>query len=145
MALKVVKYLAVHCAFTKESQDIGAKEIRDWHVRGNGWSDIGYHYVIRRNGTVEPGRKLNVVGAHVQGFNWCSVGICLAGGMSADGKPVENFTKEQMAALYDLLCELKKKFPDAKIQGHRDFPKVSKACPCFDAGKWFANFKPDKE
>lgn len=46
-------YIVVHCAATKPSMDIGADTIRDWHVNGNGWRDIGYHLVIKRNGDVE--------------------------------------------------------------------------------------------
>jgi len=94
--------------------------------------------VIRRDGTVEKGRDDSVVGAHVQGFNENSVGICMVGGVSADdvNKAQNNFTPKQFASLKTLLVDLKKKYPKAKIQGHKDFPGVAKACPSFDVKAW---------
>lgn len=131
-----VKYLAIHCAATPPSRDIGAKEIEAWHKK-RGWKGIGYHYVIRRDGTVETGRAENEIGAHVKGFNSQSLGICLVGGISETGKAEANYTKMQAVSLAGLLTDLTKKYPDAIVQGHRDFPNQNKACPCFDAGKWW--------
>jgi N-acetyl-anhydromuramyl-L-alanine amidase AmpD len=116
--------------------DIGAKEIREWHTapppKGNGWRDIGYHYVIKRNGTVQAGRPDNQVGAHVAGHNATSIGICMVGG----GKGICNFTREQWATL-DLIVEgLIKKYPNAAVCGHRDL-NPAKACPSFDARAWW--------
>lgn len=130
-------FIAVHCSATSEKQNIGAADINKWH-RAKGWACIGYHYVIKRDGTVETGRDVEVVGAHVQGYNERSVGICMVGGVSADdiNKAVNNFTPEQFKSLKTLLTELKKKYPKAIIQGHRDFPGVAKACPSFDVKAW---------
>lgn len=131
-------FIAVHCAATRPSQDIGRSEIDRWH-RANGWAGIGYQYVIRRDGTLEVGRPLEAVGSHVQGFNEVSVGICLAGGVAEDGKtPEDNFTPAQKATLAGLLRVLKSTYPKATVQGHRDFPKVAKACPSFDVKKWWS-------
>jgi hypothetical protein len=130
-----VKYIAVHCAATKASQDIGATEIDRWH-RAKGWIMIGYHFVIKRDGTVEKGRALDMPGAHVNGFNSVSLGICLVGGLDAAGKSENNFTKAQLAALTKLLATLARQFPAASVQGHRDFPGVKKDCPCFDVRSW---------
>ncbi|MGO3983368.1 N-acetylmuramoyl-L-alanine amidase [Pseudomonas sp. SAS7] len=132
-------YLVVHCSATRPSQDIGAADINRWH-RAKGWRCIGYHFVIRRNGVVEKGRELDQIGAHVEGHNINSVGICMAGGVTeADiNVPENNFTPEQFASLKHLLGELKEKYPNATIQGHRDFPKVAKACPSFDVKPWVA-------
>lgn len=127
--------IVVHCAATPPTADIGAKEIRGWHLQ-KGWSDIGYHFVIRRDGRVEPGRPENLVGSHVQGHNSNSLGICLVGGTDAKQRPQNNFTPEQWASLQTLLMRLTQKYRGATILGHRDFPKVAKACPCFDAIKW---------
>lgn len=129
-------FIAVHCSATAK-QDIGAADIDKWH-RKNGWACIGYHYVIRRNGTVEEGRDEGVIGAHVAGFNENSIGICMVGGVSADdiSKAENNFTKEQFASLKQLLIDLKIRYPQATIQGHRDFPGVKKACPSFDVRAW---------
>jgi N-acetylmuramoyl-L-alanine amidase len=130
-------FIAVHCSATTDKMNIGAADIDKWH-RAKGWACIGYHYVIRRDGTVEKGRDDSVVGAHVQGFNENSVGICMVGGVSADdvNKAQNNFTPKQFASLKTLLVDLKKKYPKAKIQGHKDFPGVAKACPSFDVKAW---------
>lgn len=120
--------------------DVGVAEIRQWHTdpppQGRGWAAIGYHYVIRRNGDVEPGRHVSEVGTHVQGHNIESVGICLVGGVNAQNQPEANFTDAQYAALAELLTDLSKQYPKAVIRGHRDFPKVQKACPSFAAIDW---------
>ncbi len=138
---KRTDFIAVHCSATSDKADIGAAEIDKWH-RGQGWACIGYHFVIRRNGKIEQGRKESQVGAHVQGFNESSIGICMVGGVDANdvNKAVNNFTPEQFASLKELLDELKGRYPYAKIQGHRDFPNVKKACPCFDVAKWLKSF-----
>lgn len=134
---KTTKYLVVHCSATRPSLDVGVKEIRQWH-KNQGWEDIGYHYVIRRDGRVEKGRAENLVGSHVAGFNATSVGVCMVGGVSQKDYTVaeNNFTKEQFASLKTLLKTLSEKYPGAKVLGHRDFPRVSKACPSFDAVAW---------
>lgn len=132
--MRVINQLFVHCAATKPTQDIGAKEIREWHVKGNGWKDIGYHFVIRRNGVVEDGRPVEQAGAHVAGHNANSIGICLVGGIDAAGKPEANFTPEQWKALPRLLRVLKAQYPKATIHGHNEY--AAKACPSFDVQKW---------
>lgn len=130
-------YIVVHCAATRPSMDIGAADIDRWH-RAQGWACIGYHYVIRRDGTIEEGREEDAIGAHVSGHNTNSVGICLAGGVTEKdvNKAENNFTPQQFESLKALLQDLKKKYPQAKIQGHRDFPGVKKLCPSFDAKEW---------
>lgn len=135
MIRKRTDYLVVHCSATPPNLDIGAAEIRGWH-KAKGWADIGYHYVIRRNGIVEAGRPENLVGSHVQGHNSNSLGICMVGGTDARQKPENNYTPEQWASLQTLLTRLFGKYTGAKILGHRDFPAVAKACPCFDAIDW---------
>lgn len=134
--MRRVDFLVVHCAATKADQDIGLKEIRRWHLE-RGWLDIGYHFVIRRDGTVEYGRPTDRPGAHARGFNHLSLGICLAGGLAADAKTAENnFTPAQFASLRSLLLDLRSQFPNSRILGHRDLPNVAKACPSFDVAEW---------
>jgi N-acetylmuramoyl-L-alanine amidase/LysM domain len=128
-------FIAVHCSATTPTMNIGRAEIDRWH-RAKGWLMIGYHFVIRRDGTVEAGRPVDVPGAHVEGYNSVSVGVCLVGGVDAKGRSENNFTLPQWAALAELLIDLKKQYPQATIQGHRDFPKVAKDCPCFDVRSW---------
>lgn len=131
-------HIVIHCAATKPSQDIGAAEIRSWHVK-QGWHDIGYHLVIRRDGRVEAGRPLAAVGSHVRGLNSTSVGVCLIGGVDAQGKPEANFTPAQWATLRNVVIILTAVYPQAKVVGHRDVIQPGdppKACPSFDVGAW---------
>lgn len=134
--MRKITHLVVHCSATRPGAGIGAEEIRKWHIQQNGWRDIGYHYVITRAGEVEPGRPIEQAGAHVSGHNSTTIGICLVGGVDAANKAENNYTAEQWLSLKKLLAELKDRFPGAEILGHRDFPKVAKDCPCFDARKW---------
>lgn len=96
-----------------------------------GWRKIGYHYVVHENGRLEKGREEWEQGAHCKGHNPHSIGVCYVGGLDEHGKPADTRTEAQKVALLNLLRELKRKYPKAKIYGHRDF--AAKACPCFDA------------
>jgi N-acetylmuramoyl-L-alanine amidase len=131
-----VKYLVVHCSATPANRDIGVKELDRMH-RERGFLKIGYHYVIRRDGSVELGRSIKEPGAHVEGYNGVSIGVCLVGGVTSTLKPEDNFEPAQKDALRTLLYQLVVLFPDAKVQGHRDFPDVAKACPSFDVKSWW--------
>ena len=130
-----VNYFTVHCSATKPDMDIGVAEIKRWHM-DRGFADVGYHYIIRRNGHVEKGRPDHVKGAHVRNHNSNNLGICLVGGISDKGNPANNFTEEQFDALKHLLRRLLLKHPDAEILGHRDWPDVKKSCPSFDVKRW---------
>ena len=134
---KETKYIAVHCAATPAGMDIGVKEIDRWH-RQKGFLKVGYHFVIRRAGQIELGRDEDEIGAHVQGYNAVSIGVCLVGGVDADdvSKAENNFTEEQFSTLRTLLERLQIQYPDAEVLGHRDFPDVAKACPSFDVRAW---------
>ena len=127
-------YIVVHCAATKPSMDIGADTIRDWHVNVNGWRDIGYHLVIKRNGDVEKGRDINDSGAHAAGYNSKSIGLCLVGGMAEDNSAEDNFTAQQWTSLLATVKELEVDFPNAKVIGHNEISE--KECPSFDVQKW---------
>lgn len=130
---KQTNYLVVHCSATPPSMDIGRAEIDRWH-REKGWLAIGYHYVIRRDGKLEEGRKPDsCIGAHVEGYNAVSLGVCLVGGIhdATSKKPENNFTSAQFATLADLLTRLKLTYPEAKIVGHCQL-NPGKACPSFD-------------
>lgn len=134
---KRVGLIVVHCAATRPSQDFDVNDIRRMHLQ-RGFLDVGYHKIIKRDGTVQNGRPLDRQGAHAAGFNHLSVGVCMIGGVSEDDVriPENNFTPEQFASLRDVLAELKTHFPEAEILGHRDLPKVKKACPSFDVRAW---------
>ncbi len=124
--------IIVHCSATKQDEDIGVAEIRQWHL-DKGWDDVGYHYVIRRDGTIEYGRPIEIIGAHVIGRNTRSIGICLIGGTDADDrrKAEANFTLVQYQSLNVLIAELHEQHGPLRVLGHRD-TGANKACPSFD-------------
>jgi len=126
--------VVVHCSATPAKMDVGAKEIDRWH-RQRGWLGIGYHYVIRRDGTVEEGRPEDRPGAHAYGYNKVSIGICLVGGLSTRKRPYNNFTKEQFAALRKLIDSIFLRYRIRRVVGHRDLDP-HKDCPSFDVKSW---------
>lgn len=138
--MRTIKYIAVHCSAGNQRNN--ATDIVAFHTRpkskgGLGWSKPGYHYIVQADGTIVNTwpieRTSNGVGPQ---FNPVTINVCWIGGVDTSTKaltPVDNRTHEQKIALHSLLCTLKKHFPNAIIQGHRDFPNVHKACPCFDA------------
>lgn len=132
---RTITELIVHCSATPEGVDYTVDDIRRWH-RQQGWSDIGYHYVVYRNGLIVDGRDVDLIGAHCLkgGHNTHSIGICYVGGVDKDDvkKSKDTRTHEQRAALKAILIDLKRLYPNAKIYGHRDFDK-GKDCPSFDA------------
>lgn len=126
-----IREIIVHCSATPEGRDYTVEQIRQCHLARQ-FNDIGYHYVVYRDGSIHKGRDESLIGAHCLGHNASSIGVCYVGGCGPDGKtPKDTRTPEQKASLIILLKELKGKYPDAKIYGHRDF--ANKACPSFDA------------
>lgn len=129
--------IVIHCSATPPSMDIGRDEINLWHVK-RGWSSIGYHWVIRRDGTQELGRSPAVAGAHAYGFNQTTYGICLVGGVDSEGEPEDNYTEAQYATLALLVATLLRDEHQLQfVVGHRELPDVKKACPCFDVYSWY--------
>ena len=135
---RTIKEIIVHCSATPEGKDFTVDDIRRWHTlpppKGNGWQDVGYHYVIGLHGELWEGRDVNLQGAHCKegGHNRNSIGVCYIGGVAKDGKTAKDTrTLQQKAQLLMLLQELKKLYPNAKIYGHRDF--AHRDCPSFDA------------
>ena len=130
--------IIVHCTATAEGKDYDVEDIRRWHKQ-QGWSDVGYHYVVLRNGHVQVGRDVDLIGAHCQGHNMHSIGVVYVGGCSSDGKtPKDTRTDLQKAALLSLLLALRHTYPKAVIVGHRDYDK-GKACPSFNAKYEYRN------
>lgn len=133
-----IKEIIVHCSATPEGEDFTVAQIRQMHL-ARGFSDIGYHYVIYRDGSIHTGRAESISGAHCTNHNSISIGICYIGGNNPRSDkdwqkhPKDTRTDAQKLALVKLIKELKKKYPNAKIYGHRDF--ANKACPSFDAKK----------
>lgn len=141
LSMRFINDIIIHCSATREKVDIGAKEIREWHTSpppmGNGWRDIGYHYIIRLDGTVELGRRISKAGAHCYGHNAHSIGICYVGGLDSIGEPTDTRTAAQKSALLKLITNLIKVYR-CDVHGHRDYTNA-KECPCFDAHKEYTN------
>ena len=139
MKAEDVKYLVLHCSATKENIDYTVEHLRRDHL-ARGFQDIGYHFYIRKDGTMTQHRLLLEVGAHARPYNRCSIGICYEGGLDENGKPKNTLTQAQYERINDLLCHLRQLFPGAKVVGHRDLPGTTpKECPCLDAHAIFGS------
>ena len=126
--MRTINEAIIHYSATPEGKPFDVEDIRDWHVNGNGWSDVGYHYVIKLDGTVQEGRPISRTGAHCKGHNRRTVGICYIGGNIKKGKDTR--TEEQKDALIMLLIDLIKKYNINKISGHNQYS--TKECPGFN-------------
>ena len=148
--MRRINEIFIHCSATKPQWMINAatgrkiNEIRRWHVEERGWSDIGYHYLIDRNGKLAEGRPVKRAGAHVKGHNSNSIGICLIGGHggAATDKFEDHYTEDQRKTLMSLLKDLTVNYPNAKIRGHNEV--AAKACPSFNV-KEFLNHEQTKD
>lgn len=114
-----IDLILVHCTATPDGKDYTVENIREWHTakppKGQGWADIGYHYVVYRDGSVHLGRDVDLIGAHCEGYNTHSIGVCYVGGMSADGDRNEDTrTDAQKLALLDLLVKMRQLYPNAQ-------------------------------
>ena len=133
---KATTMIILHCSATREGQDVKAADIKRWH-KDRGFDDIGYHYVIDLDGTIEKGRDEALVGAHCKGHNATSIGICYVGGCDKNMKPKDTRTQEQKRSMLSLVRKLvnKYKIPVTQIWAHHDFDK-HKACPSFDVSEF---------
>lgn len=130
---KETNKIIIHCSATPAAMDIGAKEIRRWH-KSRGWSDIGYHFVIPRDGWIQEGRDVDLVGAHCKGQNHDSIGICLVGGVNSQGKPENNFTVGQLHTCRVLINTICSWYDIKELAGHNEYS--SKACPSFQVREY---------
>lgn len=145
--MRSINLIVVHCTATLIGRAFDVAAIRAMH-KARGWSDIGYHKLLGINGEIWPGRPEAIKGAHVGGHNTGSIGICYVGGIGADGQPKDTRTAAQIAALQHVLSDYRKRFPNARIRGHRDMSpdrdgdgivephEWLKSCPCFDVMSW---------
>ena len=134
--MRKINKIIIHCSATPEGRNIDAATIDVWH-KERGWSGIGYHYVIKLNGSIEYGRDINKTGAHVKNHNKGSIGICYIGGCDLTMEAKDTRTPEQKESLLLLLKTLKKLHPEATIHGHNEFS--AKACPCFNASEEYCD------
>ena len=128
--MRNINKIILHCSATREGQDISTETIRGWHVNERGWSDIGYHFVVLLDGTVDKARPVKRQGAHVRGKNKGSIGICYIGGCDADMNPKDTRNEAQKKSLEEIITYLMESYDDATLHGHNEFS--SKACPSFN-------------
>lgn len=128
--MRTITFIIIHCSATPEGRSLSFEECRRDHIMHRHFRDIGYHFYITRDGTVHDGRPIEKVGAHCEGHNSHSIGICYEGGLDANGKPADTRTEAQRKALKSLVERMHRLFPKALIVGHHDL-NPRKACPCF--------------
>ena len=134
-----VRFLVLHCSATRCNRSYTVEQMMRDH-KARGLRTIGYHFYIRRDGTMTQHRRLLEVGAHARPYNRCSIGICYEGGLDENGKSANTLTAAQYERLEALFVELHQLFPEAEIVGHRDLPGTTpKDCPCLDAAKLFGH------
>lgn len=133
--MKDVLYIVIHCSCTRPSQNWTVDDVDHCH-RAKNYAMVGYHWVILKDGTIQQGRPEKYAGAHLKHYNEHAIGVCYIGGMDEKGRYVDTRTPKQKAALWHLLKGLKESYPQAKICGHKDFPNVTKKCPCFECSEY---------
>ena len=148
--MRKITGIIVHCTATRvdwwngKTTSAKVSEVKKWHTRDRGWSDIGYHFLIDRDGTVAKGRPIERDGAHVAGHNKGTIGVSLFGGhgSSADDKFADNFTSAQDAALHGLIDDLQVTYGPVPVTGHNEY--AAKACPGFRVAAWLKEGQPKK-
>ena len=134
--MRHIDLIVVHCSATRSNQDFPVTALIRCHAERFGFT--GYHYYITRDGQTYQTRHEQLVGAHALGYNRHSIGVCYEGGLTADGRRADTRTPEQKHVLWALLKSLKADYPDARILGHCELPRVTKTCPNFLASKEYA-------
>jgi hypothetical protein len=129
--MRTVNEIILHHSDSDVEAHDDIRIIRKWHVEERGWRDVGYHYFIRKDGTIQRGRSLDQIGAHCAGHNRASIGICLSGG--------DKFTVRQFCSLYDLLNNLYREFGKIRTVGHNAYS--DKACPNFDVEDFLTRYE----
>lgn len=135
--MRDIKYIVVHCTATPQTTSV--ESIKQYWKTHLGWKMPGYHFMIKPDGEIVQLLEIEKISNGVKGFNSVSINISYIGGVDSENRPIDNRTPAQKRSLTDLLTKLKKEFPKAIIQGHRDFPNVKKACPSFNAKEEYKN------
>lgn len=134
-----VKWLVVHCSASRCNRPFTVERLIETGRQRFG--QPSYHYYVRRNGYVVPILSESVQGIHAVGYNHCSIAVCYEGGLDENGKAADTRTELQKASLYELLKQLRRDYPQARIIGHRELPHVAKDCPCFSCAE-YADLQP---
>lgn len=140
--MREIKRIFVHCTAGPQTQTVA--EIQKYWKTVNKWTSPGYHYIIKPDGEIVPLQPEDKPSNGVAGYNSTSINVCYIGGVDKQGRPVDNRTEAQKESLRKILKELKTRYPDAVIMGHReiwglDKSKWKKMCPCFPAGEEYKN------
>lgn len=138
--MRIITLIIIHCSAVRPWQQSGVSEIDRWHRQRGYRYGCGYHFVVRRDGSIETGRPLERLGAHCLKHNTHSIGMCYEGGLDMTGKPADTRTEAQKTSMRELLEKLHAQFPKAVIVGHNVFNPM-KACPCFDAAAEYADLQ----
>lgn len=134
--MRNIEYIVLHCTAGPQTQTV--QSILNYWKRDLGWQSPGYHWLIKPDGEAVSLHPIEKPSNGVAGYNANSIHISYIGGVDKNGKAIDNRTDAQKQTQIRLLQELKKKFPAAKIQGHRDFPNTRKVCPSFDVKTWLS-------
>ncbi|NDV94346.1 hypothetical protein D0T84_05360 [Dysgonomonas sp. 521] len=140
--MREIKHIIIHASATKEGRPYKIEDIDVWH-KNLGWKKCGYHYVIELDGKIRKGRSEEEIGAHAFGWNKNSIGICYIGGLGKNGEAKDTRTLQQKSALTALLYDLKVRYPEAEIIGHRD-TGAQKSCPCFEVREEYKHLNNNK-
>lgn len=138
--MRKINFIVIHCDGIMPHQHNTIQKIDAYH-KSLGWKGVGYHEYVRRDGSLEHGRPLWEVGAHVKGHNKYSIGICYEGGLDSAGQPADTRTPQQVKVLRELVERFHAYFPHAVIVGHHDLdPK--KSCPCYSPVTEYRDLQP---
>ena len=128
--MREIKYIVIHCTATQPNTKKEA--ILNYWKNTLKWKTVGYHRLIDANGVIHELAKYEQITNGVKGYNSESIHFSYIGGIDESGRPKDTRTIKQKESLLYLVKQAKKQFPNAIVQGHRDFG-ANKACPSFDA------------
>ena len=128
--MRSIKYLVVHCSATSSKATVEA--IKSYWKNTLGWKNVGYHKIIEADGNIVTLAPDEMITNGVKGFNTNCLHVCYIGGVK-NGKGFDTRTDAQKESLIKVLKQWKENHPSAIIQGHKDFPRVAKECPSFNA------------
>lgn len=138
--LSKVRYVIVHCTDTLPLLSYSVDDVRQWHLK-RGFEDVGYHYLVKTDGTIELGRSLEYQGAHAALYNSRSIGVAYHGGRDSFGVNKDTRTFAQKLALcwvFKIIADYVPNPCALQIIGHNDVS--TKMCPCFDAKFEYRDF-----
>lgn len=145
--MRDINKIILHCSASRCDKDFDVNDIKEWHLQ-RGFTDVGYHYIIKLNGEIQEGRNIRTIGAHCKGYNYGSIGICYIGGLDEEGNPFDTRTLEQKDALFELVDDLLLAYDLTIEDVHCHYEYAKKLCPCFGIEKfrleylnWKHNYK----